>query len=46
MNAVTRAIFSPERWVLLSACDWHPDGSGYPTNLAALAAEHTDSDEC
>jgi hypothetical protein len=37
LAALKWTLRSPERWVFLSACDWYPDDSGYPTNLAALA---------
>jgi hypothetical protein len=30
------AIKQPERWALLSSCDWYPDPSLYPSNHAAL----------
>jgi hypothetical protein len=33
-----------ERWVLLSSCDWYPDGSSYPTNHAALLNAQTRRD--
>lgn len=35
-NATRRS----EHWVLLSCCDWYPDGSSYPTNHAAMLSRN------
>lgn len=38
LAALGAPLLAPDRWVLLSACDWYPDGTGYPANHAAIAA--------
>jgi hypothetical protein len=42
-SQVVDAFRHPDRWILLSSCDWYPDGTSYPTNHAALlSADETD----
>jgi hypothetical protein len=36
VSAAIRAVRDPERWALLSCCDWYPDSSSFPSNHAAL----------
>lgn len=42
LAALGDALLVPERWVLLSACDWYPDGAGYPARHADMLAEQDD----
>lgn len=37
--ATIHAVSRPERWALLSCCDWYPDGFSFPSNHAALLRE-------
>ncbi len=39
-----RRMLDPDRWVLLSCCDWYPDGSSFPTNHAALLRSEPSSE--
>jgi hypothetical protein len=42
LTALRHELGAPERWVLLSTCDWYPDASGFPTNHARLLTEPFD----